>query len=92
MQVDNREELKPGFKFNEWEMKGIPLRIEIGPKDLEKNQVTFARRHNRQKDDQAITGLVERVVSELDKIHNDMFFDYIDLVIYKSVYRPYFVI
>ena len=75
VQVDNREELKPGFKFNEWEMKGIPLRIEIGPKDLEKNQVTFARRHNRQKDDQSITGLVERVVSELDKIHNDMFSD-----------------
>ena len=36
-------------------MKGIPLRIEIGPKDLEKNQVTFARRHNRQKDDQKNT-------------------------------------
>ncbi|MEC9062987.1 MAG: proline--tRNA ligase [Thermoproteota archaeon] len=75
VQVDNREQLTPGFKFNEWEMKGIPLRIEIGPKDLEKNQVTFARRHNRQKDDQEITGLVERVVSELDKIHNDMFAD-----------------
>jgi len=75
VQVDNREQLTPGFKFNEWEMKGIPLRIEIGPKDLEKNQVTFARRHNRQKDDQGITGLVERVVSELDKIHNDMFSD-----------------
>tara|TARA_B100000131_G_scaffold4767_1_gene4940 strand:- start:272 stop:1714 length:1443 start_codon:yes stop_codon:yes gene_type:complete len=75
VQVDNREQLTPGFKFNEWEMKGIPLRIEIGPKDLEKNQVTFARRHNRQKDDQEITGLVERVISELDKIHNDMFSD-----------------
>ena len=75
VQVDNREQITPGFKFNEWEMKGIPLRIEIGPKDLEKNQVTFARRHNRQKDDQGITGLVERVVSELDKIHNDMFSD-----------------
>ena len=37
-------------------MKGIPLRIEIGPKDLEKNKVTFARRHNRQKDDQEIVG------------------------------------
>ena len=75
VQVDNREELKPGFKFNEWEMKGIPLRIEIGPKDLEKKQVTFARRHNRQKEEQTITGPVERVVSELDKIHNDMFSD-----------------
>jgi len=75
VQVDNREQLTPGFKFNDWEMKGIPLRIEIGPKDLEKNKVTFARRHNRQKDDQEITGLVNRVVSELDKIHNDMFAD-----------------
>jgi len=75
VQVDDREQLTPGFKFNDWEMKGIPLRIEIGPKDLEKNQVTFARRHNRQKDEQAITGLVDRVISELDKIHNDMFAD-----------------
>jgi len=75
VQVDNREQLTPGFKFNDWEMKGIPLRIEIGPKDLEKNQVTFARRHNRQKDDQEIPGLVDRVVSELEKIHNDMFAD-----------------
>jgi len=75
VQVDNREQLTPGFKFNDWEMKGIPLRIEIGPKDLEKNQVTFAIRHNRQKDDQDIVGLVDRVVSELEKIHNDMFND-----------------
>ena len=75
VQVDNREQLTPGFKFNDWEMKGIPLRIEIGPKDLEKNKVTFARRHNRQKDDQEIAGLVDRVISELDKIHEDMFAD-----------------
>ena len=75
VQVDNREQLTPGFKFNDWEMKGIPLRIEIGPKDLEKNQVTFARRHNRQKDDQKIVGLIDRVISELDKIHEDMFAD-----------------
>ena len=75
VKVDNREQLTPGFKFNDWEMKGIPLRIEIGPKDLEKNKVTFARRHNRQKDDQEISGLVDRVVSELEKIHNDMFAD-----------------
>jgi len=75
VQVDNREQLTPGFKFNDWEMKGIPLRIEIGPKDLEKNQVTFARRHNRQKDDQPIIGLVDKVVSELEQIHNDMFAD-----------------
>jgi prolyl-tRNA synthetase len=75
VQIDNREQFTPGFKFNDWEMKGIPLRIEIGPKDLEKNKVTFARRHNRQKDDQEIAGLVDRVISELDKIHEDMFAD-----------------
>lgn len=42
--VDNRENLTPGFKFNDWEMRGVPLRIEIGPKDVEKNTVALARR------------------------------------------------
>ncbi len=44
LQVDNREEVTPGFKFNDWEMRGVPLRIEIGPKDVEKNCVALARR------------------------------------------------
>ena len=43
-QVDDREEVTPGFKFNDWEMRGVPLRIEIGPRDVEKNSVVFARR------------------------------------------------
>jgi len=42
--VDTREELTPGYKFNHWELRGVPLRIEIGPKDVEKGTVTFARR------------------------------------------------
>ncbi len=42
--VDAREEVTPGFKFNDWEMRGVPLRIEIGPKDVENGVVTFARR------------------------------------------------
>ncbi len=42
--VDSRTELTPGFKFNDWELKGVPLRIEIGPKDVEKGSVAFARR------------------------------------------------
>ncbi len=42
--LDDRDEVSPGFKFNDWEMRGVPLRIEIGPKDVEKRQVTFARR------------------------------------------------
>ena len=49
--VDKRDNYKPGFKFNEWELKGIPIRIEIGPKDLEKNQIVAVRRDNGKKDD-----------------------------------------
>jgi prolyl-tRNA synthetase len=44
VKVDAREEYSPGWKFNEWEMRGVPLRIEIGPKDVEREQVTLARR------------------------------------------------
>jgi len=44
VKVDAREEVTPGFKFNDWEMRGVPLRIEIGPKDVEKGSVAFARR------------------------------------------------
>ena len=43
VKVDDREET-PGFKFNDWEMRGVPLRIEVGPKDVEKGTVVFARR------------------------------------------------
>jgi prolyl-tRNA synthetase len=44
LHVDAREEVTPGFKFNDWEMRGVPLRIEVGPKDVEKGSVAFARR------------------------------------------------
>ena len=44
VKVDERDGVSPGFKFNDWEMRGVPLRIEIGPKDLAKNSVMLARR------------------------------------------------
>ena len=47
--VDNRSELSPGYKFNDWELKGVPIRIEIGPKDIEKQSVVIAKRYNREK-------------------------------------------
>jgi len=47
--IDDRNELSPGFKFNDWEMKGVPLRIEIGPKDIEKQKVVVAKRYNKEK-------------------------------------------
>ena len=44
LEVDDRTEVTPGFKFNQWELKGVPLRLEIGPKDVAKNSVALARR------------------------------------------------
>jgi prolyl-tRNA synthetase len=44
LKVDDRADLTPGFKFNDWEMRGVPLRIEVGPKDVEKGSVIAARR------------------------------------------------
>ena len=49
VKVDDRDNVSPGWKFNEWELKGVPIRIEIGPKDLEKGQVVVVRRDTREK-------------------------------------------
>ena len=71
--LDDREQLTPGFKFNDWEMRGIPIRIEIGPKDIAKNQIVLARRHNQTKISLDIDGLAERTLSELKNIQKEMF-------------------
>ena len=47
--LDNREQHTPGWKFNEWEMKGVPIRIEIGPRDVERRQITLVRRDTKAK-------------------------------------------
>jgi prolyl-tRNA synthetase len=49
VELDQREEFTPGWKFSEWEMRGVPLRIEIGPRDIKENQVVCVRRDNGQK-------------------------------------------
>jgi len=71
--LDDREQLTPGFKFNDWEMKGIPIRIEIGPKDIAKNQIVLARRHNQTKISLDIDGFTEKTLSELKNIQKEMF-------------------
>ncbi len=58
--LDEREE-RPGWKFAEWELRGVPLRLEIGPKDIEKSQVLIARRDTREKLGVPMDGLVARV-------------------------------
>jgi len=71
--LDDREQMTPGFKFNDWEMKGIPIRIEIGPKDIAKNQIVLARRHNQTKISLDIDGFTEKTLSELKNIQKEMF-------------------
>jgi len=71
--VDRRSELTPGFKFHDWELKGIPLRIEIGPKDIEKNKVVIATRHNQTKTDLAAENVGTEISGILDKIQKEMF-------------------
>lgn len=63
----------PGWKFNECELKGIPVRLEIGPKDLEKNQVVLVRRDTCEKLFVSTEGLEQQVVALLEDIHRNMF-------------------
>ena len=71
--IDDRDNLSPGFKFNEWELKGVPLRIEIGPRDVENNSVVFSRRDGVEgKFNVSIPNINAKVVESLDDIHNKL--------------------
>ena len=63
----------PGFKFNEWEMKGVPLRLEIGPRDMANNTVVLARRDNKKKIEIDQSGVGEEVSKLLDEIQSELF-------------------
>ena len=71
--LDDRDQYKPGYKFTEWEVQGIPLRIEIGPRDVAANQVTLVRRDTREKTAVALNGVVEQVRLQLDAIQQSLF-------------------
>jgi len=72
LEVDWDDEHTPGWKFNEWEMRGVPLRIEVGPRDVRNNQVVLARRDNRAKEIVPFDGVRARVVETLGRIQNDL--------------------
>ena len=59
--LDDRDQHQPGFKYADWEMRGVPLRLEIGPKDIEKGQVVLARRDTREKMPTLLADLQPRV-------------------------------
>jgi len=70
VRVDSREQYTPGWKFNEWELKGVPLRIEVGPRDLEKHQATLVRRDTSAKEtvnDDAVVAEVGRLLEDIQR-------------------------
>ena len=73
VQFDNRENLKPGFKFAEHEMKGIPIRVAIGPKDIEKDQLELARRDTEEKIFIKQSFVLNEVEKILKEIHVNLF-------------------
>jgi prolyl-tRNA synthetase len=73
VELDDRDGYTPGWKFNEWELKGVPLRIEIGPKDIAKNQVVLVRRDNNNKESVKIARLDKKIKDILEDIQNNLF-------------------
>ena len=71
--LDDREEYTPGWKFNQWELKGVPIRIEIGPRDLKQKQVTLARRDTFQKSTVKEEEITDTVTKLLEEIQNNLF-------------------
>ncbi len=72
VELDLRDH-KPGWKFNDWEMKGVPIRIEIGPRDVDNNQVVVARRDTGEKQTVAMDDVAQQVRSALEEMQKSLF-------------------
>jgi len=71
--IDDRDQYKPGYKFNEWELKGVPIRLELGPRDIENREVVAARRDTGEKTTLSMDGLRENLDKLLDDIQRNLF-------------------
>ena len=71
--LDDREKISPGFKFNEWELKGVPIRIEIGAKEIESNELTVFRRDINQKEKRSINRITNYIQDMLTQIQQNLF-------------------
>lgn len=71
--VDNREHYSPGYKFNDWELKGVPLRLEVGPGEIKGNFVTAARRDTGEKSKIGISELTQAIPALLEEIQSDLY-------------------
>ena len=73
IKIDDRDNISPGFKFNEWELKGVPLRIEIGPKDIENKSVVFSRRDGvNGRSSISIDDVSQKLKENLDDIQSNL--------------------
>eukprot|EP00591_Stephanopyxis_turris_P003766 CAMPEP_0195526312 /NCGR_PEP_ID=MMETSP0794_2-20130614/27298_1 /TAXON_ID=515487 /ORGANISM="Stephanopyxis turris, Strain CCMP 815" /LENGTH=995 /DNA_ID=CAMNT_0040656967 /DNA_START=191 /DNA_END=3178 /DNA_ORIENTATION=+ len=70
---DDREMYNPGWKYNHWEQKGVPIRLEVGPRDIDNNQVRMVVRYNSEKSDIAVDGIGPLLVDKLEAIQKAMF-------------------
>ncbi len=73
VKLDDRDQYKPGYKFAEWELQGVPLRVEIGPRDVENNQLVLARRDTREKIPVALNEMVPKIEALLEDIQQSLF-------------------
>ena len=73
VKFDNRDTHKPGFKFAEWELKGVPIRLAIGPRDLENGTVEVARRDTKTKETRKLQDIAAEIPQLLDTIQTSMF-------------------
>jgi prolyl-tRNA synthetase len=70
--LDDRDQFQTGYKYSDWEMRGVPVRLEIGPKDVAKEQCVLVRRDNRAKDFVPLAGVAERLGELLDTLQKDL--------------------
>lgn len=70
--LDERDYVSPGYKFNEWEKKGVPIRIEIGSRDIDQNTITIARRDTLEKSDIPSSQVIKNIQKTLDSIQENL--------------------
>ena len=70
---DIRSKISPGFKFNEWELKGVPMRMEVGPRDMDNNTCIIARRDKNKKESLNISGSIDYILEQLEDIQINLF-------------------
>jgi prolyl-tRNA synthetase len=73
VELDDRDNYSTGFKFNDWEMRGVPVRVEVGPRDLENGQAVLVRRDTGEKETVELENISERIEKLLEEIHQNMF-------------------